>query len=43
MERVRLTKETEQTEEQVTEQVRKERISADGDVDLTDAKRSRTS
>jgi uncharacterized protein (TIGR02271 family) len=42
VERVKLTKETEQTEEQVSEQVRKERIGTDGDVDLTDD-RSRTS
>ena len=43
VERVKLTKETEQSEEQVSEQVRKERISADGDVDLTSGERSRTS
>jgi uncharacterized protein (TIGR02271 family) len=43
VERVKLTKETEQSEEQVSEQVRKERISADGDVDLTSGDRSRTS
>lgn len=33
VERVRLTKDTEQTEEQVSEQVRKERVAADGDVE----------
>ena len=43
VERVKLTKETEQSEEQVSEQVRKERISADGDVDLTSGDRNRTS
>jgi uncharacterized protein (TIGR02271 family) len=33
VERVRLSKETEQHEEQVSEQVRKERVAADGDVE----------
>ena len=33
VERVRLTKDTEQHEEQVSEQVRKERVAADGDVE----------
>ena len=42
VERVKLTKDTEQHEEQVSEQVRKERIGADGDVDLTKSQRSRT-
>ena len=35
VERVKLTKDTEQHEEQVSEQVRKERIDADGDIDRT--------
>jgi uncharacterized protein (TIGR02271 family) len=35
VERVKLTKETEQHDEQVSEDVRKERIDAEGDVDLT--------
>jgi uncharacterized protein (TIGR02271 family) len=43
VERVKLTKDTEQTEEQVSEQVRKERIEAEGDVDLTKGQRNRTS
>ncbi|MDQ1599016.1 MAG: hypothetical protein QOD68_490 [Actinomycetota bacterium] len=43
VERVKLTKDTEQTEEQVSEQVRKERIEADGDVDLNEGQRNRTS
>ena len=42
VERVKLTKDTEQDEEQVSEQVRKERIGADGDVDLTEGQRNRT-
>lgn len=42
VERVKLTKDTEQTEEQVSEQVRKERIDAEGDVDLTKGERSRS-
>ena len=42
VERVKLSKETEHSEEQVSEQVRKERIEAGGDVDLTEAQRSRT-
>jgi stress response protein YsnF len=33
VERVKLTKDTEQHQEQVSEQVRKERVTADGDVD----------
>ena len=40
VERVKLTKDTEQTEEQVSEKVRKERIAADGDVDLTKGQRT---
>jgi hypothetical protein len=35
VERVRLTKDTEEHHEQVAEEVRKERIAAEGDVDLT--------
>jgi len=42
VERVKLTKDTEQSEEQISEQVRKERIEADGDVDLTEGQRTRT-
>jgi uncharacterized protein (TIGR02271 family) len=44
VERVKLTKDTERTEEQVSEQVRKERIEAEaeGDVDLTKGQRNRT-
>ncbi len=40
VERVRLTKDTEQAEERVSEKVRKERIAADGDVDLTEGQRT---
>ena len=42
VERVRLEKDVETTEESVSTDVRKERISADGDVDLTAHERSRT-
>jgi uncharacterized protein (TIGR02271 family) len=42
VERVKLEKESVQTEEQVSETVRKERIAADGDVDLTAGERSST-
>ena len=35
VERVKLTKDTEQSEEQVSEQVRKERVATDGDVEGT--------
>ena len=41
VERVKLTKETEQHEDQVSEQVRKERVEAEGDVDLTKGQRNR--
>jgi uncharacterized protein (TIGR02271 family) len=42
VERVKLTKETVQEVDRVSEQVRKERIATDGDVDLTKGQRSRT-
>jgi len=41
VERVKLTKDTEQREEQVSEEVRKERIDAEGDVDGTSGRTSR--
>ena len=40
VERVRLTKDTEEHEEQVSEEVRKERVAAEGDVDLTKSERT---
>ena len=40
VERVRLTKDTEQREEQVSEEVRKERIAAEGDIDETRSDRT---
>ena len=40
VERVRLTKDTEEREEQVSEEVRKERVAAEGDVDLTGSDRT---
>ena len=43
VERVRLTKDTEEHEEQVSEEVRKERVAAEGDVDLTGSDRARSS
>jgi uncharacterized protein (TIGR02271 family) len=43
VERVKLTKDTEQTEEQVSEQVRKERIEAEGDVDVAKGQRKGSS
>ena len=42
VELVKLTKDTEHTEERVSEQVSKERIQAEGDVDLTKGQRNRT-
>jgi uncharacterized protein (TIGR02271 family) len=42
VERVKLTKDTEQHEEQVSEQVRKERVEAEGDVNVTKGQRNRT-
>jgi uncharacterized protein (TIGR02271 family) len=41
VERVRLTKDSVQDEEQVSEQVRKERVDADGDIDLNSAQEAR--
>jgi uncharacterized protein (TIGR02271 family) len=40
VERVRLTKDTEELEEQVSEEVRKERVAAEGDIDLTGSDRT---
>jgi uncharacterized protein (TIGR02271 family) len=41
VERVKLSKETVQDVDRVSEQIRKERIATDGDVDLTKGQRSR--
>jgi len=41
VERVRLTKDSVRDEEQVSEQVRKERVGADGDIDLNAAEKAR--
>jgi stress response protein YsnF len=41
VERVRLTKDTEQHDEQVSEEVRKERIEAEGDVEGTTGRTTR--
>jgi len=43
VERVKLTKDVETSEETVSENVRKERIDADGDVDLSESQRARSS
>ncbi len=43
VERVKLTKDTETSEETVSETVRKERIGTDGDVDLSENERARSS
>ena len=43
VERVKLTKDSEQHDEQVSEEVRKERIEAEGDVDLSENERARSS
>lgn len=43
VERVKLTKDVETSEETVSETVRKERIGADGDVDLSESERARSS
>lgn len=40
VERVRLTKDTDEHEEQISEEVRKERVAAEGDVDLTKGERT---